>query len=122
MYPELAAKSPVYAQLRNLIDMSVAAAFIRQQDYFSRAGWKMEVFGDEKVFAVETYDMVQTVETAVNAVWKGRQLMTPVGGGVTIHASEALEADNLLADEHGKVDEARRDTKLDLADGQWWWD
>ena len=35
-YPELAAKSPVFAQLRNLIDMAVAAAFIQQNDFTAR--------------------------------------------------------------------------------------
>ena len=37
-YAQLAGKSPVYAQLRNLIDMAVAAAFVRQQGYVERAG------------------------------------------------------------------------------------
>ena len=38
---------PVYAQLRNCIDMLVAAAFIQQQGYYGETNWEMEVFGDE---------------------------------------------------------------------------
>ena len=53
---ELAEHEPVYAQLRNLIDMSIAAAFIQQNDYYGQAGWNMEVFGDEAAFPVETYN------------------------------------------------------------------
>ena len=35
--------------------------------------------------------------------------MTPVGGGVTIHPrKDALQSNNLLADEDGKVTEAPR--------------
>ena len=30
---------PVYAQLRNLIDLSVAAAFIQQQEFCGKAEW-----------------------------------------------------------------------------------
>ena len=56
-YPELAERSPVYAELRNLIDLAVAAAYIQQQDYYGKAGWKMDVFGNEKAFPVETYDI-----------------------------------------------------------------
>jgi len=71
---------------------------------------------------VETFTAPETVATAVNAIWKGRTLMTPVGGGVTIHATKALDSQNLLADEHGKVAKARAETKIELAQGQWWWD
>jgi len=121
-YSQLAERSPVYAELRNLIDLSIAAAYIQQEDFCHKAGWDMDLFGDEKAFAVETYNAPTKVGTAVNAIWRGRQLMTPIGGGVTIHADEALMADNLLEDEQGKVAEARRTTKLELAEGQWWWD
>ena len=37
-YPELAERSPVYAELRNLIDLAIAAAYIQQQDYCGQAG------------------------------------------------------------------------------------
>ena len=82
----------------------------------------MELFGDESAFAVETYTVPKTVATAVNAVWKGRRLMTPVGGGVTVRPSRALDSENLLDDENGKVAKLHRQTKLRLAKGQWWWD
>lgn len=121
-YPELAERSPVYAELRNLIDLSVAAAYIQEQGYCEKAGWKMEFFGSEKEFPIETYDIPKTVETAVNAVWKGHSLMTPIGGGVTIQPTEALKADKLLSDEKGKVSKLREGIKLNLAKGQWWWD
>ena len=53
-YPELAERLPVYAQLRNLIDLAVAAAFIQEKDYYRQAGWTMETLGDEKQFAVRS--------------------------------------------------------------------
>ena len=83
---------PVYAQLRNLIDMAIAAAFIQKHDYYGRASWKMEVFGSEEKFPVETYPEPRQVDTAVNVVWKGSTLMTPIGGGVNIQPLEALSA------------------------------
>ncbi|MDH3718427.1 MAG: DUF1598 domain-containing protein, partial [Planctomycetota bacterium] len=60
-YAQLAAKSPVYAQMRNLIDLSVAAAFIRQHDFYAQAGWEMSLFGNEKAYPVETYAPPQQV-------------------------------------------------------------
>jgi hypothetical protein len=63
------------------------------------------------------------VATAVNAVWKGRTLMTPIGGGVRISAGEALTSENLLADEEGAVAAVRNAITLDdLPEGTWWWD
>ena len=122
-YPEVAARSPVYAQLRNLIDMAVAAAFIQHEDYYSQAGWEMRLFGDEGQFPVETHQAPTQVDTVVTSVWKGNRLMTPVGGGVHVEAALALKSENLLKDEGGKVEQARQQTQLDhLKPGQWWWD
>ena len=121
-YPELANRSPVYAELRNLIDLSIAAAFIQQEDYFAKADWKMEFFGNESSFAVETHNVPKMVATAVNAIWKGSRLMTPVGGGVSIYARKALESGNVQKDEDGQVTKAHQQVKIDLPADRWWWD
>ncbi len=113
----------MYAQLRNLIDMSVAAAFIQQQDFRGKIGWTMATWEDEGKTPVQTVNAPQQVETAVNAIWRGHSLMTPIGGGVTIDARKAVESSNILKDDDGKVSQAH--AKLDLKDlpkGKWWWD
>jgi hypothetical protein len=121
-YAKLAERSPVYAELRNLVDLAVASAYIQAEGYVAKAGWKMEFFSSESLYPVETYSIPKTVESAVNAVWKGQTLMTPIGGGVTIQATQALKSDNLLSDEKGKVGKVREATTPKLAKGQWWWD
>ena len=121
-YSELADHSPVFAQLRNLIDLSVAAAFIQKEDYYGRAGWKLGLLGDEDKFSVQTYHAPKLVDTAVTARWKGRTLMTPVGGGVQIEATRALDEANLLSDDKHTVAELHKKIKIKLAKGQWWWD
>jgi hypothetical protein len=83
----------------------------------------MPVFSDESSVKVETLGAVQQVESAVNSIWKGTRLVTPIGGGVQISAREALKADNLMVDEGGKVDKARQSIDISkLGEGQWWWD
>jgi len=121
-YPELAQRSPVYAELRNLIDLAVAAAYIQQEDFYSEAGWKMEFFGDESKFSVRVFNAPKQVESTVAAVWKGRRLMTPIGGGVQIEPDMALDSKNLMDDEDGRVARLRGEIELNLAEGQWWWD
>jgi hypothetical protein len=122
-YEEIAAAVPVYAQLRNCIDMVVAAAFIKEHDFYGLAGWSMDLFQDEKQFPVMDCFAPKQVETVVTSIWKRRTLMTPVGGGVSIQTQLALRADNLLHDDNDAVDARRDDVSVEhLADGQWWWD
>jgi hypothetical protein len=123
VYPKLAEVTPVYAQLRNCIDLAVAAAFIQHQDYYELAKWTPDTFASETALPVETLNPPQQVETAVNAMWRGNTLITPIGGGVQMRPTEAVSATNLLEDEGAKVKEARAANDLSkLAPDQWWWD
>jgi hypothetical protein len=55
-------------------------------------------------------------------MWKRNRLMTPIGGGVEIRASKAVESENVLADD-GELTEARAAIDLSkLPAEQWWWD
>lgn len=122
-YPEIARKSPVFAQLRNIIDMSIAAAFLQQYDYYGKAGWQLSVFGDESALPVELYAVPTHVASAVNVIWKGNTLMTPIGGGVNIQPAQALSRSNLLEDYEGDVNATHKATDINsLPADRWWWD
>ncbi len=122
-YPELADKVPVYGQLRNMIDLLVSAAFIRDRDYYAQADWDMSLLMDEELISVEYLEAPKHVETAVNVVWKGSTLVTPVGGGVNIQPRKALARELLLKDENGKLSDSREASKIKaLPKNQWWWD
>ena len=41
-YEEIAAADPVYGQMRNQIDMLIAAAFMQREDLYGRASWRGE--------------------------------------------------------------------------------
>ena len=123
MYDALAKKAPLYAELRNVIDMSVAAAFIQEMDFYKEAGWELKTFGDESKYRVERYAAPTQVEPCINAVWKGSFFMTPIGGGVNIQPRAALSPNRMQVDDSGKIDGAKKDVKTDkLTEGQWWWD
>ena len=122
-YDTLAAQSTVFGELRNVIDMSIAAAFIQKMDLYGKAGWKMETFGDESIAPVEVFKAPTKVEPVLNAVWKGRYFMTPIGGGVNIQPRIALNSDKIKHDSDGSIAKVNNAITLDgLADGQWWWD
>ena len=91
-YPQLAEKTPVFAELKNLIDMSIAAAFIKEMDYYGKAEWDLGVFADEEKLNVDSYAVPKTVDAAVNVFWKGNSLMSPIGGGVNIQPRKAISS------------------------------
>ena len=123
LYPRLAKRMPVYAQLRNLIDMLIAGAYIQQQDFYSQADWSMELLGNEQLLPVEIYAAPKQVDTAVNAIWKGNVLMTPIGGGVHINARKAISPAYIQSDDEGLVSGAHDQVEFtNLVEDQWWWD
>lgn len=120
-YGQIAARSPVYAQLRCLVDLAVAAAFLQEHDGYGKAGWGAQTLRDEKAYPIETLSVPREAETAINAVWRGNRLLTPIGGGVTMYPRLAMDPPNLLMDEKGEVGKARTAAK-DLPAGAWYWD
>jgi len=122
MYPQLAQRSLVYGQLRNFIDMLVAAAYLDKYDIYGQAEWKMEFLGDESKFAVHTYNTPTHVAPVVNGAMRGGLFMAPIGGGVEIEADVALKPENVKTETKGSVSNVKNNVKLNLAPGQWWWD
>ena len=120
-YAEIAARNPVYAQLRTLIDLAVLAAYLQEHDGYGRTHWDAAALRDEQICAIERFQSPTVVEPAINAVWRGSRLLTPIGGGVTLQPRIALDSPNLLMDEKGTVAAARGD-KLAVPAGRWWWD
>ena len=122
-YAKLAEATPIWAELRNVIDMSVAAAFIKKVDLYNKADWSLGVLGDESRFPVENYSAATQVAPIANAYWKNGKFMSPIAGGVKIQAGVALNSDHLTIDTEGKVNQVRDSSQLGgLKPGQWWWD
>jgi fatty acid desaturase len=119
-YAEIAARSPVYAQLRTLVDLAVAAAYLQEHDAFGRTQWSAAGLRDEGTLAIERFQPPVHVEPAINAVWRGNRLLTPIGGGVTLEPRMALDSPNLLMDEQGTVAKARG--MVVIPADRWWWD
>ncbi|TWU59014.1 hypothetical protein Poly51_17990 [Rubripirellula tenax] len=119
----IASRVRIYGELRQLIDVAIAAAYIQEQDFYGQASWDASVLMDESKVSVETYTSPEQVETAVNAIWKGNTLMTPLGGGVQMQPRIALSKENLKIDANGENVQAKQSAgPADLANGQWWWD
>ena len=106
-----------------MIDLSIVAAFLQQYDIYGKVNWRPTLFADESRFTLESYPAPQEVESAINVVWKGNTLMTPIGGGVDIQANQAFDSGNVRGDEAGEIARLRQATPLPTGEGApWWWD
>ncbi|MEM6687809.1 MAG: DUF1598 domain-containing protein [Planctomycetota bacterium] len=121
-FNDIAARVRVYAELRQLIDVAIAAAYIQDQDFYTQAGWQARTLMDESQVQVETHHAPEQVETAVNAIWKGNTLMTPLGGGVQMQPRLALQKDRLDIDQTGQTSDVMVRASNGLDSDQWWWD
>ena len=122
-YDKLAQVSPIYGELRNVMDLSIAAAFIQKMGLYEKAGWSMDSFGDESIVSVERFRAPQKVDAVLNAVWRGSTLLPAIAGGVTIQPRVCLNSDKVTVDTEGKINEVKSSIVFDkLQDGQWWWD
>ncbi len=122
VYPKLADVSPVYAELRNMVDLAVMAAYIQQHDFYSKANWKADVLDDENTIATEVYNAPKQVATVVNVIHRGPASLAMPNGGVEINPLMALRPEKLLADKESKVASAHDKAKIELPKGRWWWD
>lgn len=120
-YPKISEKSPVYAELRNLVDMAVVAAYLQSEDIYGQLEWETVVFKNEARFSIQTEKAPKKVESAVAAVWRGKTLMTPIGGGVEIRATNALKKDNLLNAKDPAVAQKKAEAESRLPEEGWWW-
>ncbi|MDR0521843.1 MAG: DUF1598 domain-containing protein [Planctomycetaceae bacterium] len=120
-YPLIAKRALVFAQLRNWIDMLIGAAHIKTENFYGKAGWSMEFFGDEKKFPLETFNEPKEVEPLVGRVVKRGVLMAPVGGGIVIDAETALDKDHAKTDTE-RLSKVRKNIRIDLPENAWWWD
>ena len=117
-YSEIAAASPVYAQLRQLTDLLIAAAFLREHDWYGTTGWDPNDLVNEQIYPVNTLHQPMTAPVVVNTFWKRNRMFTPAGGGVSIEAEKAIDA---MTEDEG-LDAVRAANRPDNDTAAWWWD
>lgn len=123
-FGELAARYPVYAELKNVFDLAVAAALLNAEDLPGQAGWHMTHFLDPQGYRVGLGVAPGEVETIINhRVFHGTQIVAGVSGGVAVAprslvARQAIKTDDggLLSTQHDSHAPAKVPTR------GWWWD
>jgi hypothetical protein len=116
-YEPLSNALPVFAELRNCMDLAVISALLVKEDLPGKSRCDLSLLLDEKRVQVADYDVPKTVDSQASLVKKGRQWIVGVSGGVEIDSWSILdrvEVDSNLAN-------ARIQSAPEPID-RWWWD
>ncbi|MBA3315901.1 MAG: DUF1598 domain-containing protein [Planctomycetota bacterium] len=122
-YEELASTDPVFAELRNVFDLSLAAALIRSERLDERADWNGGVFAANGAYQPASYVPAESVATAVNhRVYNGSEVVVQVAGGVRGDLMSLLQ-DTTVYRTAIRTGEAVASVKATPApETRWWWD
>jgi len=116
-YAGLAAKLPIFAELRNCMDLAVVAALLVKEDLPARSGCDLGLLLDGKQLPVAEQHAPRTIDSRASLVRKGRQTIISVSGGVEVDPWAVLErtqVESALA--------ATRTTSASAKPDRWWWD
>jgi hypothetical protein len=116
-YDALAARLPIFAELRNCMDLAVIAALLVKENLAGRSGCDLGLLLDEKQLAVAEQQAPKTIDSKASLVRKGKQTIISVSGGVEVDPWSVLER----AEVGTQVAELRTRAGS-LPAGRWWWD
>jgi hypothetical protein len=125
-FEELSLKYPIYGELRNLCDLALVGALVRQEAAADKVGWHLTCFGDPQAFQVQLAAAPKEVDSVVNCrVFHSRVIVAGVSGGV-LAAPMAFVSVNAMSKESGSALENQRydavPKKAKPSDDTWWWD
>jgi hypothetical protein len=123
-FEKLAVKYPVYADLRNIFDLSLIAAVIRSQDLPEQVGWHLTHFGPDGAYSPELGAAPTEVESVLNhKTIGGKHIIAAVSGGVAVDARPLVKTEAVKTDTYGQMaGERRASSPKDLPRRAWWWD
>jgi hypothetical protein len=123
-FETLATKYPVYADLRNIFDLSLVTAVIQGQDLPGQVGWHMTYFGPGGSYAPQLGVAPSEVESVMNhRVIGGKHIVAAVSGGVAVDARPLASKAAIKKDEYGHISADRQGSApQNLPRRAWWWD
>jgi hypothetical protein len=123
-FPQLAAKYPIYAELRNLCDMALVCALIREENLDEKTNWHAAWFGSASGFPVQLATAPREVETVINhRVINRKHIVAGVSGGVSVDPNSLVARDAIEIDTYGDLEaEAIGAKRANLPKDVWWWD
>jgi hypothetical protein len=124
-FDKLCVKYPIYAELRNVFDMSLVSAVIQSHDLPGQVGWHMTHFGPGGEYAPALRGAPTEVDSVMNhRVIGPKQVVTAiVSGGVRVDTTALVAREAVKTDTYGVMSGERGASKpQQLPRRAWWWD
>jgi len=114
-YAALGAKEPIFAELQNLMDLSIVAALIHKEHLIEKAGRPLPLLLDARQLPHDQFEAVKRTDSVVSMTQKGSQWIISASGGVQIDSWSIADKKETSP----AVAEAR--TKAQPTADRWWW-
>ncbi|MCH2183839.1 MAG: DUF1598 domain-containing protein, partial [Mariniblastus sp.] len=134
-FEKLSGHYPIYRELKNLFDLSIVAALIRNQELDRRADWHLTFFGNPKspgefVHHPRLGKVANEVESVMNhrVISERKQRSTlehtlvGVSGGISFDAMQVVQPARTRTDNTGRLSELRFEVEPTEIARRWWWD
>ena len=89
-YEDLSAKSPVFGQLRNLMDLAVIAAVMDKHELAKTAGCDLTALTSDET-TVSSWNVPKSVSTQCSVTKRGRDYLITASGGVQIESWQVAD-------------------------------
>jgi hypothetical protein len=120
-FAELAARYPVYGELRNVFDMAMAVALIHRERLAEDAGWQPGLLASNERLRLPHAAVPRQVESVVNhRVLNRRHIIAGVSGGVLVAPADVLR--DLKHARDASIDGQIVMPPRGLPSNAWWWD
>lgn len=114
-YGALAAKDPVFGELRNAMDLCVIAALIRKEGLMEKAGCELPTLTMTEM-KLESGDAPKVVPTKCAVTGSGRGMVVLASGGVEINSWQVADKTEVKAEVA-----STREQASPKASNSWWW-
>jgi hypothetical protein len=122
-FEALAAKYPVYSELRNVFDFAVVAALLEKRGLMERVQWQASHFLNPAAYAIEQHAAPQKVASVANyRLINGRTLVAGASGGVEVDAAAKLQSDRFRKEDYGDLTAGKAQSLTKQPLEVWWWD
>jgi len=123
-FEALCKKYPIYAELRNVCDLALVAALIREEGLDEKTAWHATCFGSPEAYPVALGAAPQHTETVINhRVINRVHILAGVSGGVRVDPTSLAAREAIEIDRYGTLHEqAPAAAPKKLPPDAWWWD
>lgn len=116
-YEALSLKEPIFAELRNIMDLAVIGALISKERLIEKAGLEAHSLLSKEGMATASFATPKHVPSIASVVNTKKSYVISASGGVMLDSWQVADRKETSKD----IDQTRADAKVAGRDADWWW-